>query len=57
MRGLYTDEEERRKVSLIPMGRRGEPEELAGAVIFLASDASNFVTGHILLVDGGRMAW
>jgi NAD(P)-dependent dehydrogenase (short-subunit alcohol dehydrogenase family) len=57
MNKLYTEEEEKKKASLIPMGRRGEVEDLAGSVIFLASEASNFVTGHILLVDGGRMAW
>lgn len=40
----------------IPMGRLGEPSDIVGAVVFLASDASNFVTGHLLLVDGGRCA-
>jgi NAD(P)-dependent dehydrogenase (short-subunit alcohol dehydrogenase family) len=36
-----------------PAGRFGEPEELAGAAIFLASRASDFVTGSIVYVDGG----
>jgi 2-dehydro-3-deoxy-D-gluconate 5-dehydrogenase len=40
----------------IPAGRWGTPEDLQGAVIFLASRASDYVNGHILLVDGGWMA-
>jgi len=39
-----------------PMGRWGVPEDLAGAAVFLASEASAFVTGQILAVDGGWMA-
>lgn len=40
----------------IPTGKWGNPEDLAGAVIFLASSASNYVNGHILAVDGGWLA-
>ncbi len=40
----------------IPAGRWGTPEDLQGAVVFLASKASDYVNGHVLLVDGGWMA-
>ena len=40
----------------IPMGRFGRPEEIAKAVLFLASNDSSFMTGHLLLVDGGNTA-
>jgi NAD(P)-dependent dehydrogenase (short-subunit alcohol dehydrogenase family) len=39
-----------------PMGRFGNLEELVGAAVFLASDAASFVTGHLLVVDGGILA-
>ena len=39
--------------SLTPMGRMGDPEDLKGAVVLLASDASKFITGTDLRVDGG----
>lgn len=40
----------------IPLGRGGEPEEVANAVAFLASDLASFITGAALLIDGGQMA-
>ncbi len=43
-------------LSRIPLGRFGEPPEIVGAALFLASDASSMVTGHVLTVDGGYTA-
>jgi NAD(P)-dependent dehydrogenase (short-subunit alcohol dehydrogenase family) len=40
-------------VSRIPLGRLGKPEDIAGSVIFLASAASDYITGQVLIVDGG----
>ena len=44
-------------VAKTPAGRWGKPEDLQGPAVFLASDASNFVNGHILYVDGGILAY
>src|SRR5437016_10438337 len=43
-------------VTGVPMGRLGLPEELANAIVFIASDEASFITGHILNVDGGHTA-
>jgi NAD(P)-dependent dehydrogenase (short-subunit alcohol dehydrogenase family) len=50
------EEARRRRVERIPMGRFGEPEEVARAALFLASDDASYVTGHTLAVDGGYLA-
>jgi NAD(P)-dependent dehydrogenase (short-subunit alcohol dehydrogenase family) len=43
--------------SLTPMHRQGEAEEMVGGVLYLASDASSFTTGHDLVMDGGHTIW
>ena len=54
---LRADETRNRQIlERIPAGRWGEPEDLAGAAVFLASEASDYLHGHILTVDGGWMA-
>ena len=59
-RGNLADPDRRklvdRVVSAIPLGRMGEPEEIAGPVLFLASEAASMVTGVLLPVDGGNLA-
>ena len=53
-RASYTDPEARRATeALIPLGRLGQPDDLVGAVLFLASDESRWVTGSTVTVDGG----
>jgi len=42
-------------LSKVPMGRLGEPDDLVGAVILLASEASNYITGQTIYIEGGRM--
>jgi 2-deoxy-D-gluconate 3-dehydrogenase len=53
---LQRDETRNRQIlERIPAGRWGEPEDLAGAAVFLSSPASDYVNGHVLVVDGGWM--
>lgn len=59
MPGAASEHDEKKEQSirdLTPLGRRGKPEELVGPVVFLASDASSYVTGEVLMVDGGWTA-
>jgi NAD(P)-dependent dehydrogenase (short-subunit alcohol dehydrogenase family) len=42
---------------MTPLGRPGEPEELQGLAVFLASDASSFITGQSIVIDGGYTLW
>ena len=51
-----TPENEAAILARSPLGRRQTPEEIAGSVVFLASDAANTITGHHLLIDGGWTA-
>jgi 2-deoxy-D-gluconate 3-dehydrogenase len=44
------------KLKSIPLDRVGQGDDIVGAAVFLASDASAFVTGHVLCVDGGKFA-
>ena len=55
---MYVDEDPERDRTAIAMGRRGTPEEQAGAILFLLSDLSSYITGQTLLVDGGlNLKW
>jgi 3-oxoacyl-[acyl-carrier protein] reductase len=53
--GITVEEQQRRSSAIIPMGRYGQPEEFARAVVFLLSDAAGYITGASLQVDGGQI--
>ena len=57
LRSVMHDEMTRRRIlSRTPLGRCGEPEEVAKTVLFLASDDASYITGQVIYLDGGRLA-
>ncbi|MBA3438694.1 MAG: SDR family oxidoreductase [Pyrinomonadaceae bacterium] len=54
--GFHTPELEPQFRAMHPMERFGVPDEVAGAVVWLCSDAASFITGHTLAIDGGFLA-
>ena len=53
--GTYTDEDRQKDLGLYPLGRYGKPIDIAHSIVFLLSDASSWITGTELVIDGGRM--
>jgi len=53
MTDKLTDEQKAKLLEIIPLGRLGEPEDVAKAALFLASDDSSYITGHVVSVNGG----
>ncbi len=56
-RGHQTEEQIYAQAERIPLGRIGQPEDLVGPAIFLASDAAGFITGQTILANGGGIMW
>ena len=52
--GVYSDEDKAKDLETYPMKRYGEPRDIALAAVYLLSDASSWVTGHSLIIDGGK---
>lgn len=52
--GVYSDEDKAKDVETYPLRRYGEPRDIALAAVYLLSDASSWVTGHSLIIDGGK---
>ena len=55
--GMAKSQNRERMEEATPLGRLGKPQEIRGAVIYLASEASSYVTGTVLSIDGGYVAW
>ena len=58
--GVYTNQSDdfvERLSKLIPMGRMANKDEYKGAIVFLCSEASSYMNGHNLILDGGRTVW
>jgi NAD(P)-dependent dehydrogenase (short-subunit alcohol dehydrogenase family) len=56
-RGHQSEEQIYAQAQKVPLGRIGQPEDLVGAAVFLASDAAVFITGQTLIVNGGSIMW
>jgi NAD(P)-dependent dehydrogenase (short-subunit alcohol dehydrogenase family) len=54
--GLIAQHDEEMRAT-VPMGRLGGPDEIKGVALFLVSDASRYITGQVVVVDGGALAW